>query len=296
MSFGLVTVDARAGDGSPLRAVRGAAGDVFGPVERAAAAVVGPVDRLVDAARSLGSSQDRIRALEAQNRELRRQVHTSQLDRGRARQLDRLLGLAGLGRYRVLPAQVVAIGPAQGFGWTVTIDVGSRDGARPNLTVVNGDGLVGRVTTVSRTTATVLLAGDPTASVGVRLESTMQVGIATGTGTGPLALTLLDPQTPVRARDRLVTFGSRGSAPFVPGVPVGEVVRVESTPGALTKTATVAPYVNFTALDLVGVVVQPPRRDPRDSVLPPKPHPKPRPERGPNPRPKPGRTVEPRAS
>jgi len=30
----------------------------------------------------------------------------------------------------------------------------------------------------------------------------------------------------------------------------------------------VRPYVDFTALDLVGVVVVPPRRDPRDAVLP----------------------------
>jgi rod shape-determining protein MreC len=33
----------------------------------------------------------------------------------------------------------------------------------------------------------------------------------------------------------------------------------------------VSPYVDFTSLDLVGIVVEPPRADPRDAVLPPRP-------------------------
>ena len=71
--------------------------------------------------------------------------------------------------------------------------------------------------------------------------------------------------------DRLVTFGSQGDKPFVPGVPVGRWSRSTGSPGAQTRTAVVAPYVGFTTLDLVGVVVEPPRKDPRDAVLPPKP-------------------------
>jgi rod shape-determining protein MreC len=49
------------------------------------------------------------------------------------------------------------------------------------------------------------------------------------------------------------------------------VTDLQQTPGALTRTATVTPYVSFTALDLVGVVVEPPRKNPRDAVLPPRP-------------------------
>ena len=50
------------------------------------------------------------------------------------------------------------------------------------MTVLNGDGLVGRVKTASLTTSTVLLAIDPTSSVGARLEATLELGIATGRG------------------------------------------------------------------------------------------------------------------
>ncbi len=39
------------------------------------------------------------------------------------------------------------------------------------MTVLNGDGLVGRVTTVGPNTATVLLANDPDFTVGTRMEA-----------------------------------------------------------------------------------------------------------------------------
>lgn len=269
----LVVLDARSGSGSPLQPIRGAAGDLLGPVERAAAAVVAPVARAVEAVRGLGSAQERITELEQENEALRRDLRDSELARSRSAQLDGLLRLAGIGRYRVVPARVVAVGPVQGMAWTVSLDVGRRDGVRPDLTVVTGDGLVGRVRTVSDTTATVLLVVDPNSSVGARLEGSRALGLVNGAGEGPLELELLDPQTPMAPGDRLVTFGSQDAAPFVPGVPIGEVLRVDSTPGALTKTAEVRPYVDVDALDLVGVVVEPPRRDPRDAILPPRPSP-----------------------
>jgi rod shape-determining protein MreC len=142
------------------------------------------------------------------------------------------------------------------------------------MTVLDGDGLVGRVKTVGPSTSTVLLAIDPESSVGVRLEGSMQVGFTTGQGLargGDLDLQLLDAQAGVERGDRLVTFGSQGDTPYVPGVPVGTVVSVSGQPGSQTRSAVVDPYVDFTALDLVGVVVEPPRKDPRDAVLPPRP-------------------------
>lgn len=98
-----------------------------------------------------------------------------------------------------------------------------------------------------------------------------------------MKVSLLNGKAQVKAGDRLVTFGSQSGRPFVPGVPVGKVVEVEATPGQLTKTILVEPFVQFTRLDLVGVVVVPPRADPRDAVLPPPP---PR-DRPPRPRPPP---------
>jgi rod shape-determining protein MreC len=64
---------------------------------------------------------------------------------------------------------VVGIGPAQSFSRTVTIDAGSRAGLAPDMTVVNGSGLVGRILRVSSTTATVLLVVDADSTVGARV-------------------------------------------------------------------------------------------------------------------------------
>jgi rod shape-determining protein MreC len=270
-SVTLISVDVRATGRSPLDPVRDVVASAFGPVEEAAATVVRPVAGVVDDVRNLRGNQERIAELERDRDALRLQLRTSEHARARAGQLDKLLRLASVGQYRVVPAQVVAIGPAQGFAWTVTIDAGTRDGVRTDMTVVNGDGLVGRVKSVGTSTATVLLAADATARVGIRLERTLEVGVATGRGPDILDVELLQPQAALKTGDRFVTFGSSGGAPFVAGVPVGEVVAVRSTVGALTKRATVRPFVDFTALDLVAVVVEPPRSDPRDKVLPPRP-------------------------
>ncbi len=273
-SISLITIDYRgAGDDtSPLDRLRSLAAGVFGPVEQVAAAIAGPVSDAVDGFSRFGDGEGEAERLRQRNQELTRRLRTSELDRNRAAELDALLHLAGAGRYRVVPAQVIAVGSAQTFSWTVTIDAGTRDGVRPDMTVLNGDGLVGRVKTAGPSTATVLLAVDPDSSVGARLEGSMEVGFTTGQGidTG-LDLRLLDGQSSVAAGDRLVTFGSQGSTPYVPGVPLGVVRSVQGSPGSQTRTAVVEPYVDFSALDLVAVVVQPPRKDPRDAVLPPLP-------------------------
>ncbi|TVL91845.1 rod shape-determining protein MreC [Streptomyces sp. SAJ15] len=271
IAFALITVDIRGGEDSPLDGARQSAESVFGPVENGVAQVVDPVGNAIAAVRDSDERHDRISDLERENAELKQRLGSEERNRARHAEYDRMMKSAGAGRYGVIGAEVIAIGAAQGFSWTVTIDVGGKDGIRRDMTVINGDGLVGRVTTVGRSTSTVLLAGDPDFTVGTRMEKTGELGFATGQGDRPLRLQLLNGKAKVKKGDRLVTFGSRANKPFVPGVPVGEVVRVDPSDGGLTRTVQVRPYVGFTKLDIVGVVVQPPRENPRDAVLPPKP-------------------------
>jgi rod shape-determining protein MreC len=176
----------------------------------------------------------------------------------------------------VVAANVIAVG--QGYEETITIDSGTRDGIQPNQTVLDGNGLVGRVTQAGTSTATVMLAADASSAVGARVEGSNEIGVVTGTGKSlthgaMLRLQLLDANVPLQAGQRIVTFGSQAGRPFAPGVPIGVITQVTNTPGSLTRTAIVRPYVDFTALQVVGVVVVPPRQDPRDSVLPPTPTP-----------------------
>jgi hypothetical protein len=46
---------------------------------------------------------------------------------------------------QTVTAEVIAYGPAQNFSRTVTIDRGTADGVQADMTVLNTDGLVGRV-------------------------------------------------------------------------------------------------------------------------------------------------------
>ncbi|MCX4582142.1 rod shape-determining protein MreC [Streptomyces sp. NBC_00322] len=271
IAFALITVDIRGGEESPVDGARQAAATVFGPVENGVAAAVDPIGNAIGAVRDSGQRHDRITQLEHENAALKQRLGSDDRNRSRVRELDKMLKKAGAGQYGIKGAEVIAIGAAQGFSWTVTIDVGSSDGIQRDMTVLNGDGLVGRVTTVGPNTATVLLANDPDFTVGTRMEKTDELGFATGQGDRPLSVQLLNGKAKVKKGDRLVTFGSQADKPFVPGVPVGEVVRVDPSGGDLTRTIYVRPFVGFTKLDIVGVVVQAPRSDPRDAVLPPKP-------------------------
>ncbi|WP_432076070.1 rod shape-determining protein MreC [Streptomyces wuyuanensis] len=277
IAFALITVDIRGGEESPVDGARQAAAAVFGPVENGVASAVDPVGNAIGAIRDSGERHDRISVLERENAALKARLGSDDRNRSRVRQLDSMLKKAANGQYGIKGAEVIAIGAAQGFSWTVTIDAGSADGIQRDMTVLNGDGLVGRVTTVGPNTATVLLANDPDFTVGTRMERTDELGFATGQGDRPLSVQLLNGKAKVRKGDRLVTFGSQADKPFVPGVPVGEVVRVDPSGGALTRNIFVRPYAAFTKLDIVGVVVQAPRTDPRDMVLPPKPKPTPTP-------------------
>jgi rod shape-determining protein MreC len=61
----------------------------------------------------------------------------------------------------------------------------------------------------------------------------------------------------------------------VPGVPIGEVTSVDNSAGAVTQTADVKFYSNFSTLGVVAVVVSGSSADPRDALVPPKPRPTP---------------------
>jgi rod shape-determining protein MreC len=126
-------------------------------------------------------------------------------------------------------------------------------------TVLNDHGLVGRVLRVTRTTATVLLVVDTGSVVGGRDGTSMKVGFVKGRGGlgghGSLDLQLIDQADPPAKGDTIVTWGSKGGAPYVSGVPIGRVTAVYASLRESTARAVVQPFVDFGALDLVGVVV-----------------------------------------
>lgn len=271
-SITLIVLDLRGGGSGPIQPLRSATAAVFGPLERGVTAAFSPIGRLVDSVSQLGDQQERIDALEAQNEELRIAVDTAGVDLARVAELDALLGLAADTAVDIVPAQVIAVGPAQGFAWTVAIDAGSIDGIEVGMSVINGGGLLGRTVSVGPDTSTVLLLVDATSTAGGRLAGSSQIGIVSGTGRQDLlTMQLLDPLAAIDVGDVVVTFGSQGGRPFVPGIPIGRVESVSGTPGQLTRVANLVPYADASRVTLVGVVVAQQRTEPRGVIPAPQP-------------------------
>ena len=267
IAIALITLDFRDGGASPARNV---GADIFGPIERVTHDVTDPVASLFDSVTGGPSAQSTIASLQQENAELRAQLSSAQLSRTAQQQLAQLLQFDASG-YRIMAANVIAAGG--GYSDTVTLDVGRNDGIKPDETVLNGSGFVGTVTQVSEDTSTVLLANDASSVIGVQMQGSGEIGAVTGTGNSMsgspmLRLTLFAANTALEPGQQVNTYASVGDRPEVPGVPVGTIVSVASSPGSLTQTALVRPFVNFTALGVVGIVVQVPRHNPRTSILP----------------------------
>jgi rod shape-determining protein MreC len=252
-AIALITLDFRDAGSSSAHSI---GAKVFGPVERTAGAVADPFESLFRAAN--GNQGSEIASLQKQNDQLRAQLAQAKTADKDQAQLSQLLHLTNASHYKVVAATVIAAGGA--YSDTVTINAGSRAGVATNETVLNGDGLVGTVTAVTGSTATVQLATDGAATVGVTVAGTGEIGAVTGTGSTmaasqDLRLTLFSATATLQPGQTLVTFGSVGGRPYVPGVPVGTVTQVTSQPGALTQTALVKPFADFTGLGVLGVVV-----------------------------------------
>lgn len=255
----LITLDYHGGSDSPMEPARRAVGEVFGPIETGTTTAIRPFTAVPQWFRTRNALRHDIEELEAENSRLRSEVATSGYDRNRLAEFDGLTTTAEALGYALVPARVVGLGPAQSFSHTVTIDAGSHAGIHPDMTVINNDGLVGRVLRVTRTTATVLLIVDNNSVVGGRVGESMEVGFLHGRGVlgdeGRLDLELVDQSVVPNRNDTVVTWGSEGGAPYVSGIPVGQVTSVFSSLRETSQRAVIAPYVDFGALDLVGVVV-----------------------------------------
>jgi len=267
VAIALITLDFRDGGASPARNV---GADVFGPIERVTHDVTNPVASLFDSVTGGPSAQSTIANLQQENAALRAQLSSAQLSKTARQQLAKLLQLDA-GGYRIMAANVIAAGGD--YSDTVTLDVGRSDGIKRDETVLNGSGFVGTITQVSEDTSTLLLDDDASSVTGVQVQGSGEIGAVTGTGKSTsgspmLRLTLFDANAVLEPGQQVDTYASVGDQPEVPGVPVGTVVSVHSSPGSLTQTALVRPFVDFTALGVVGVVVQVPTHNPRTSILP----------------------------
>ncbi len=265
IALAFVTIDARAGEQNPIDRVRDGIHTVFGPLQDGLATTLRPVTAVVDGVNDLlrlRTDNERLRAELERERERRRSVADVERENEELRALLEMREnlTATSDEYETIGARVIALAPSN-FEWTIVLDVGERDGVRVGMTVISGDGLVGRVVQVGDTASRVMLAIDRSFSAAVRIARSGEHGYLEGGGTDPFTLNLLDPEADVRVGDEVVT-STYEHATFPDGLPIGAVTSVDESGGVLSRRVQVGPYVDFTRLHHVLVILRAPPPEP----------------------------------
>jgi rod shape-determining protein MreC len=244
---------------------------VLSPFQRAGAVVFNPIKDFFSDVSNLGRTGNQIEKLEAENAKLKIDLLNRKNADAQLEQLKDILDLAGIAGYKVVNAKVISQGSSQSFSQTLTIDSGSKAGIRKNMTVLSQYGIAGVVKDVYPNSALIQLASDPAFKIGARVAGSQQIGILSGQGNRSATLQLLDNSTTVSVGDVLLARGSSSNRPFVPGVPLGYVSRVDNSAGAIAQSAVVRYYTNFSTLGVVAVVVGGPSSNPGDALVPARP-------------------------
>jgi rod shape-determining protein MreC len=249
----LVTLDARGNGGGMLGQVRGKAHDILAPVQDATHSVLRPVGDFFTGVVHYGD-------VKRENTQLRDQLAKTrgQQDQAAAaqRELQLLLDqqhLDFVGNIPTVAAEVVDTSSSN-FELSVRVNRGADSGVAVGMPVVAAAGLVGRVVEVSPKRSTVLLLTDPTFSVGVRLSTSGDVGVADGVGRdNPMRVDLVDPTTKVKVGNLLVTSGLQLER-FPKDIPVGKVRSAKQVPGALEQSVTLDPSVDVSRLEFLQIL------------------------------------------
>lgn len=250
----VVTLDFRENSGGPIRRIQDFAVSIVAPLQDGMAKIARPVGDFLSTLAQAGS-------LKEENSELQAEIDRLEADQRRLpeieRELERLRALTQQTDWASgakVGARVIGIGPSN-HEWTLFLDRGAADGLKPDMAVVSSEGLVGKVTLVGRRYSTVLMVIDPQHSAGARLTATGETGVLSGVDGERLRFELIDPQTPVQVGETIVTSGyDRGI--FPPGIPIGRVASVSKTRDGLSQSAVVLPFVDFTRLDVVLILLE----------------------------------------
>lgn len=284
VSLALFTVYIREGDCTqpercgPLHTVQLGAGEVLRPVRSVVGAAAQPFEAAGDKvgnAFEQGEELQKLRKESQKNRELAAQASRLKRENDRLREL--LEGERAVYEYSPLAEVIAPVGGQ--FTDRVVIDVGKKDGIKPQQPVVVGNNtLVGRTTgTVNDHTATVMLINDPGFAAGVRIvppaefdpssgelvpavtaESTSYgEGLLKTTWEGYLGVEYVDLSARAEKGDFVVTSGRMGDRDllFPPGLLIGTVASVSSQDIDQYKKIVVEPAGSPDDLEEVRVII-----------------------------------------
>jgi rod shape-determining protein MreC len=193
--------------------------------------------------------------LAAENQQLRQQIRAlGEVGRENLR-LRELLRFTETHNFSVIGARVIARDTSSWWR-TALIDRGSRDGVRENQAVLGASGLVGKVHSVTPTTARVLLLPDPNCKVSAMLQDSRHVGVVAGLDQPWLRMSFVDKDARISVGETVVTSGLGGV--FPKGIVVGTVAS-EPRRGefGLYQEFDIKPATDFSKLEEVLVVTKP---------------------------------------
>jgi len=263
LSLLLITVYFRESDGGALHGMQGAGATVLRPFEVAATRVARPFQDLYDYLSGLAGAKSERDRLRAENARLRQQIVQFQSAAVENRTLKTALSFVSgphfPSDYKPVDTSIISKPPSQ-FDQQVVIGAGSADGIGRDDPVVSAQGLVGKVTKVAGHEAQVTLLTDENNAVSAIDLHTRAEGIVRH-GHGPGSTLFLD-QVPrsehVAPGDRIVTSGWKNgalSSIYPRGIAIGYVSSANFSSNNLFAQVQVTPYVDFSSLDSVIVLV-----------------------------------------
>jgi rod shape-determining protein MreC len=251
-----------------LHAVQRGAMEVLAPIQEGANRALKPARDLFGWFGDTLDAKDERDKLKTERDALRREVAQLEVEK---RELQQLRGLeeqnteGGLGNLEPVRARVIARSPSSWYQ-TVQINKGSSDGVEVDQPVVNGEGLVGKVKSVSDGNAVVMLLTDQEFGVSARTVRSGEpgnVGPAVG-APGDLRFELVPNAKEVERGEMIITAGTttstRASALrslYPRGILIGTVKRIETGEGELDRVIHVTPVANLRDLDIVEVLTEP---------------------------------------
>jgi rod shape-determining protein MreC len=250
--------------GGGLHATQRGALEVLAPIQEGANKAIKPVRDLFGwFGDTLHAQRDRDR-LAKQRDSLRTEVAAQQAqiaELEQAKGLQQMDTTGGLAQYAPVQARVYQRSPSTWYQ-TVTINKGSSDGVSVDDPVINGQGLVGKVKTVSDGNAVVMLLTDQDFGVSAVAPRRGEPGSITpiaGSG-GDLLFDLVDDAEKVRTGDLIVTAGTTSArlpSVYPRAILIGTVKKIDLGEGELDRRIHVAPAADLLHLDLVQVLTKP---------------------------------------
>lgn len=216
-----------------------------------------PLSRTFLSVAEFGTGVARARSLYTQNKYLQSQLIALQSYDQRVDQLEQeiaqlrsQLSLPNYGRERI-NLDVIGISQSDGF---LILDGGRERGIRPDLPVVNGDGIVGIVQTVGEGECRAAILSSYGLKVG-GLDASRKPpedGLVSGLGGSTLTMLMFVPKAPAASGDMILTSGQSKNIPG--GLVIGRVISVEDDPFYGTRRLTLDPAVDLGAVHEVQVL------------------------------------------